>query len=481
MTTLNELSKNNEVNFGTSGVRALVENLSPIICYEYTRAFLTLVCPTAKSIAIGIDLRPSSTSIAEAIMSAAEDLGINIIYCGKLPTPALAYFAMTLEIPAIMVTGSHIPFDRNGFKFYTPKGEITKAHEKIILSSPLIDNNSLKKRTKQNYPLDTAALKIFKERYTSIFPKSFLAGKRIGVYEHSSVARDIIKSLLSHFGAEVISLERTSTFVPIDTEAVSKEDQIKALNWSEEHNLDAIVSTDGDGDRPLISDENGHWLRGDIVGILVSQYLGATHISCPINANTALELSSPNLKTLRTRIGSPYVLEGMEQLAKQAGSSVVGYEANGGVLIGSNFEINGAQLNPLATRDSILPILTILASSVENKISIRKLVNRLPQRFTSSDRIKNISNEQSQNIISGLIQNTNDQCKLLNLIGINETVSIRSLNEVDGLRMQLSNNMIIHLRQSGNAPELRCYSETNDQKTSDTIVTTALEQITCFL
>ncbi len=95
-----------------------------------------------------------------------------------------------------------------------------------------------------------------------------LKGKRIGVYEHSSVARDLLKDLMAYFGAEVVSLERTDYFVPIDTEAVSEIDKEKAKDWAKKYKLDAIISTDGDGDRPLISDENGQWLRGDVLGVL---------------------------------------------------------------------------------------------------------------------------------------------------------------------------------------------------------------------
>ncbi len=64
-----------------------------------------------------------------------EQLGLEVVYYGVVPTPALAYVSMQDNIPCIMVTGSHIPFDRNGLKFYRPDGEITKTDEQAILDS----------------------------------------------------------------------------------------------------------------------------------------------------------------------------------------------------------------------------------------------------------------------------------------------------------------------------------------------------------
>lgn len=49
-----------------------------------------------------------------------------------LPTPALALQAMQMNQPAIMITGSHITFDRNGIKFYRPDGEISESDEAAI-------------------------------------------------------------------------------------------------------------------------------------------------------------------------------------------------------------------------------------------------------------------------------------------------------------------------------------------------------------
>lgn len=126
------------------------------------------------------------------------------------------------------------------------------------------------------------------ERYSSLFAADLLAGKRIGIYEHSSAGRDLYAPLLKQLGAEVVSLERSDEFVPIDTEAVGEEDKAKARRWSAEYGLDAIFSTDGDGDRPLVADENGEWLRGDILGLLCASALGIEAVAIPVSCNTAV-------------------------------------------------------------------------------------------------------------------------------------------------------------------------------------------------
>ena len=115
-----------------------------------------------------------------------------------------------------------------------------------------------------------------------------LAGKKLGLYQHSSAGRDLSRVLLESFGAEVVSLGRTDQFIPIDTEAVSPEDSARGLAWSQQYHFDAIFSTDGDGDRPLIADEKGHWLRGDIVGLLCAQYLNIDVLAVPVSCNTAI-------------------------------------------------------------------------------------------------------------------------------------------------------------------------------------------------
>ena len=71
-------------------------------------------------------MRPSTPRILAACAQAVRDLGGEPVFSGFVPTPALADWAFAQGIPSLMVTGSHIPDDRNGIKFYRPHGEILK-------------------------------------------------------------------------------------------------------------------------------------------------------------------------------------------------------------------------------------------------------------------------------------------------------------------------------------------------------------------
>ena len=158
-------------------------------------------------------------------------------------------------------------------------------------------------------------------------------------------------------GAEVELLGRSETFIPVDTEAIRPEDVEYARAWASGGDLDAIISTDGDSDRPLIADETGKWLRGDILGILCAEAIGARTVITPVSSNTALERSEKFATCRRTRIGSPYVIEAMMQELAAGSGPVCGYEANGGFLLGSAcLGADGQAMARLPTRDVVLPI-----------------------------------------------------------------------------------------------------------------------------
>ncbi|MEZ9852484.1 phosphomannomutase [Vibrio breoganii] len=467
MLVSNQVIAESCIQFGTSGARGLVEQFTPVACAAFAHSFISGIKSQFdfNTVAVAIDNRPSSPAMAQATISAIEAMGFDAVYYGVIPTPALAYSAMQDGIPCIMITGSHIPFDRNGIKFYRPDGEITKADEQAILNAEVVFEEPKLIELKES----EKAAKQYVRRYTDLFDAQLLSGKRIGIYEHSSAGRDLYQGLFEALGAEVVSLERTDEFVPIDTEAVAEVDKAKARAWSSEHNLDFIFSTDGDGDRPLVADENGEWLRGDILGLLCAQEMGIEALAIPVSCNTIIEQSSAFKAVSKTKIGSPYVIAEFEVLSKKY-NRIAGFEANGGFLLGSDAEINGQTLKALPTRDAVLPALMLLSAGKE--VGIAKLVNELPQRFSHSDRIQNFATENSLAILAKGEANPQG---LIDELGFNESVD--SVNTTDGLRITLSSGDIVHLRPSGNAPELRCYAESDTMKQASDIVSSVLAKV----
>lgn len=478
--TLQEVATQSGVAFGTSGARGKVADMTAAVCQAYTASFIDAVVPEAHTVMLGHDLRPSSPAIAAACAATLSQRGIRVVYAGALPTPALALFGMQMGAPSIVITGSHIPFDRNGIKFYTASGEITKGDEQAMLAcAVMVGAPSATAATAELPAPDLRVQQAYVERYTDFFGAEALAGKTIAVYEHSSVARDVLRTILEALGAKVVSLGRTDVFVPIDTEAVRAEDITQARAWAQENAFDAIVSTDGDADRPLIGDENGEWLRGDVVGVLCAQTLRATAVVTPVSSNTALERSGSFPRIIRTRIGSPYVIEGMQQATESGSALVVGFEANGGFLLGSEVLRTGAspaqgtRLAPLPTRDAVLPILALLCSAKARGMKMSELSRNLPQRFTASDRLQGIPTDNSRALLERLRGNAAQLQTLL----APDAGAITSIDETDGLRVHFAGGQIVHLRPSGNAPELRCYAESSSPTNAQQLCADCLARV----
>jgi len=370
-----------------------------------------------------------------------------------------------------MVTGSHIPEDRNGIKFNKPTGEILKTDERGI-SSQTVELNEGDFDTRGNFnhgsnkqrPVVAGPARDYAARYLDFFGANSLSGMRVGVYQHSAVGRDLLVEILSGLGAKVTPLGRSETFIPVDTEAIRPEDLVLARQWAGEEKFDAIVSADGDSDRPLISDEQGRWLRGDIAGILCARFLGADIVCTPVSCNTAVEKCGWFKQVRRTRIGSPYVIGAMAEDASSGGEKIVGYEANGGFLIASQFVRRGNRLRPLPTRDAVIVIASILTLAKEQGKKISELLGSLPQRHTASDRLKNFPTEDSKAILAGFDRGSEETDRR----AIERTFGpfcgeVANIDRTDGLRITFANSEIVHLRPSGNAPEFRCYTEASSE------------------
>ena len=544
-----------ELKFGTSGRRGEVVHLTQLEVYLNALAELEYLlslplCEGGISLGdeffYGFDLRPSSSryvaeqqdrgEIAQAIEKAIGEAGMKPVNLGQIPTPALAYYALSKVKGSIMVTGSHIPFDRNGYKTNTSRGELLKKHElpineKVLevrqrlyeqpFSESLFDGNGrFKSGHHELMQVDTAGANNYVRRYTGFFDGISLAGFRLVVYQHSAVGRDIVVELLRQLGAEVIPAGRSETFIPIDTENMDREqlatiqslhDQVVASHGQ----IDAVISTDGDTDRPMILGvDNGevHFFAGDRVGMVTAEFLGADAVVVPISCNDAIDLGQlKDIIAPKTKIGSPFVIAGMEKAIAKGKRAVCGFEANGGFLTGSDFTRNGKTLAPLPTRDALLPILAVLFAAKEKGLTLSQLFKFLPKRYGSAALLKAFPRTIGQTIInrfspsdsrisevvietSGMVLLDENGLKLAGLeaeIHAIESIiqelkelftavldfgDIVRINYLDGVRIYFNNGDVAHIRPSGNADELRIYAVANTQDRANTIVQLAVQE-----
>ena len=462
------------VHFGTSGVRGRVVDMTDEVCWVYAAGFIQYLQENQQitkgaTIAIAGDLRSSTNRIMKVLALAIVDKGNVPVNLGHIPSPAIALYGLEQGIATMMVTGSHIPEDRNGIKFNTASGEILKEDEAGIRNQ--IVTYSEDKFTPAGVlpviadlpAVNGAANLRYIQRYIDFFPSKSLVGLSIGLYEHSSVSRQCLYEILTGLGAKVMRLGRSDAFISVDTEAIRPEDVTLAAQWSNGHGFDCIISTDGDGDRPLISDEKGAWFRGDVAGILCAQYLAADAVITPVNCNSALELSKWFNYTQRTQIGSPFVIAGMLENEAEY-ESVIGYEANGGVLVGSEIVKSERRLAPLPTRDAAIVPLAILMLAKERRLTLSGLLKTLPERYTISNRLKDFPTERSTQILSPFLTLPMEDSleRAEQLFGELAGVPV-ALNITDGVRLTFESGDIIHFRPSGNAPELRCYTESTTE------------------
>jgi phosphomannomutase len=508
-----------ELRFGTSGRRAPVSHLTQLEVYINVLGELRYLqslegseggIRAGEEFFLAHDLRPSSTEydsdhegcgeIFQAAEQAARDSGMQPVNLGALPTPALMHYAIAAGKGSLMVTGSHIPFDRNGYKLNTSRGELLKQHEEPIncsvqqvreeiygraFGASIFNASGGFRSGHRELPTINPCGRIaYLKRFTEFFEGASLAGKRILVYEHSAVGRDLLVEILRHFRAEVIPAGLSAEFVPIDTENIDAGllalIQRLASEAEAQHGpLDAVVSTDGDSDRPLVLGvANGEvrFFGGDLVGMIVAEYLGADSVVVPVSCNDAIDRGSlARITEPKTRIGSPYVIAGMEAAARRGRRRICGWEANGGFLTGSDFERHGKLLTALPTRDAMLPILGVLFSAAERNISIPELFARLPERFSRAALLKNFPRSMSGRILAEFMPAAGNghEHNIHRLQGFFSPEAgfspISSVDYTDGIRIRFTNGDVAHFRPSGNADEFRCYAVAGTQARADAI------------
>ncbi|MEI8161955.1 MAG: phosphoglucosamine mutase [Betaproteobacteria bacterium] len=316
--------------FGTDGIRGRVGQ-SPItpdfvmrLGFAAGSALVARDGPRAgdrPAVLIGKDTRISGYMLEAALEAGFSAAGVDVMLCGPMPTPAVAYLTRALRLQAgVVISASHNPFDDNGIKFFSAQGtKLPDAVELDIearLEQPMLCMESA--RLGKARRVDDAAGRYI-EFCKSTFPNDLdLRGLRIVVDSAHGAAYHVAPSVFHELGAEVVGVGDSPNGLNInqDVGATAPAALRRAVL---DRAGDCGIALDGDGDRLVMVDAAGTIYDGDQLLYVIARHRARSQavpgVAGTLMSNLGFEHALARLGIVcgRARVGDRYVLEMMKE------------------------------------------------------------------------------------------------------------------------------------------------------------------------
>lgn len=370
--------------FGTDGVRGKVGTfpITPDFAMKLGWAAGTVLASTGtKEVLIGKDTRISGYMLESAMEAGFSAAGVNVALIGPMPTPAVAYLASTFRADAgVVISASHNPFYDNGIKFFSNTGtKLNDAQELEIeaLLEQALEHNALQcvasEKLGKVRRIDDAAGRYI-EFCKGTFPNHLsLTGLKIVVDSAHGAAYHIAPNVYRELGAEVISINDKPNGVNINDHCGATHlDSLQSAVMI--HEADLGIALDGDADRVMFVDHNGHVVDGDEILFILAQ---AAHqkggmqggVVGTLMSNLGLEqaLKQMDIPFVRAKVGDRYVFEQLKETGWKLGG-----EGSGHIL----------SLQHASTGDGIVASLQVLKAVLESGKRLADLkagMTKLPQ------------------------------------------------------------------------------------------------------
>jgi phosphoglucosamine mutase len=263
------------------------------------------------SVLIGKDTRISGYMVEAALEAGFSAAGVDVLLCGPLPTPGVAYLTRALRLSAgVVISSSHNPYADNGIKFFSGDGfKLPDATEQAIeraMEQPMGCNESSKLGRARR--VDDAGGRYI-EFCKSTFPNELdLKGLKIVVDCVNGAAYNIAPHVFHELGAEVVTLG-----VKPDGFNINEKKNLAVEVQSQ--GADLGIAFDGDADRVQIVDGSGRGYDGDQLLYAVAKHRAAKEkvagVAGTLMTNFAFEKAMARLGIgfARAKVGDRYVLE----------------------------------------------------------------------------------------------------------------------------------------------------------------------------
>ncbi len=315
---------------------------------------------------IGKDTRISGYMIEAALEAGFSAAGVDVLLCGPLPTPGVAYLTRALRLSAgVVISASHNPYADNGIKFFSRDGyklpDAVEAQIEARLEQPMGCNPSAKLGRARR--VDDAQ-SCYIEFCKSTFPGELdLKGMKLVVDCAHGAAYDVAPQVFRELGAEVAAIGVAPDGYNINDlfGATAPQNLIREVKRQK---AQLGVALDGDADRVLIVDGSGTAYDGDQLLYAIARHRAGREklagVAGTLMTNFALEKAFARMKVpfARAAVGDRYVLE----LLRQKGW-MLGGESSGHIL----------SLDKHTTGDGIVSALQVLTAMRESRKSLAQL------------------------------------------------------------------------------------------------------------
>ncbi len=430
--------------FGTDGIRG-VANVHPMtgeMMLQLGRALAYLIKRGnhRHRVVIGKDTRVSGYMLETALASGLCSMGVDVLLCGPLPTPAISNLTVSMRADAgAVISASHNPYQDNGIKFFSADGfklpdEVEAEIEDLIANDKLHHLRPTATSIGKAYRIDDAA-----GRYIvyvkNTFPKNLtLEGLTIVVDCAHGAGYRVAPAVLEELGAKVIVIGSTPDGKNINRGfgALHPETMCKTVKKT---GANLGIALDGDADRVIIADEHGKLVDGDAVmaicglDLLQRRALPKKTIVATVMSNMGLDqaIAGGGGRVVRTRVGDRYVVEEMR---------------NNGYAFGGEQSGHLIFLESATTGDGTVAALALLSVMVQSRKPISELAKCM-EVFPQAQLGLEVGNKPELGSLPGVMRAIRDVEKKLGAQGR------------------------VLVRYSGTEPKVRVLVEGPEQKTID--------------
>ena len=310
--------------FGTDGVRGTVGTapMTPDFVLRLGYAAGKVLASqdgrgSPPAVLIGKDTRISGYMLEAALEAGFSAAGVDVLLCGPLPTPGVAYLTRALRLSAgVVISASHNPYPDNGIKFFSGDGfklpDATEAAIEAAMDKPMGCNESSKLGRARR--VDDAQGRYI-EFCKSTFPSELdLKGMKIVVDCAHGAAYNVAPQVFHELGADVVSIGASPDGYNInDLFGATAPQQLQME--VKRHRADLGIALDGDADRVLIVDSIGRVFDGDELLYAVVKHRAGREkvagVAGTLMTNLALEqaFARAGIAFARAQVGDRYVLE----------------------------------------------------------------------------------------------------------------------------------------------------------------------------